>query len=494
MAKNENLFAKIRAMKKLKNWHGLLPLAIFLVVTVPSGLYLVFSVPTMWAPDGGAHVARVFQIAKGGMRPVFINHEHGIGYGGAVPLNVANLKNAELDIVSNDGIPGTERQTKLLTPQQKQTINQISDQKISKERTLISYVNTAAYSPIAYLPAVVGVKTGMHLNFNLGHTLRLAMLFGFATFIACAGYALFILRKYQLKWIIMTMALLPLVVFQSAVITADSFLMSIIILFSALILKALVTDSKLTVLDKILLFICVLTLPLVKSVYFPLVFLILLIKKDKWSSSANYWWWAAPALILSMIGFAAWTKLTLDIAASNGLVRGDTLWHYGDSNIQEHFIITHPFGYLHAIVDYWIYNGKFFTDTYFGWLGFTYLPIPGLAQIAGWLGLGLSTLLAGSAKFKKNTAAIVGGLVILVALIIFTTLYIGFTLPMNSVVEGVQGRYFLPLTALLLAAIAIGLPKLRIEKNGLTCAKYILIGLMAFCLLSSVVRYGLAIT
>src|SRR4051794_15312171 len=70
---------------------GLAPLAIFLVLSVPAGLYLVFHIPTMWAPDGGAHVARVFQIAAGGFRPVYINHEHGVGYGGSIPLNVNNL-------------------------------------------------------------------------------------------------------------------------------------------------------------------------------------------------------------------------------------------------------------------------------------------------------------------------------------------------------------------------------------------------------------------
>jgi len=484
---------KVRHLKNLIRQQGLVPLAVFLVLVLPTGLYLAFNVPAMWAPDGGAHVARVFQIAEGGIRPVFINHEHGIGYGGAIPLNVNDLKTVELNIVSNSGVPGAERQTKLLSPQDKSTIAQISKQKISKQRILISYVNTAAYSPVAYLPNLVGVVIGKHLNFNLGHTLLLAGLLGFITYILCAGYALFTLKNSQLKWAVMAVALLPLTVFQTTVITADSFLISVSVLFSALIIKGLLSGSRLTTADKILLSGCVLMLPLVKSVYFPLVFLVLFIPKKQWSNQSSYWLWTGPALVISTIGFAVWSGLTADVAASNGLVRGDMLWHYGDAKIQEHFIIKHPIGFLHATVDTLIYQGKFITDTYFSWLGFTYLPIPGLAQISGFLALGLSVLLAGKTRVKKYIPGILTGFLLLVVLLIFALFYIAFTLPMNSVVEGVQGRYFLPLTVLLIATLAASFPKLRIADSGLDNAKLMLISLSAFCLLFSVIRYGLAI-
>lgn len=484
---------KYTKLNNIRNWRGLLPLFVFVVLAAPSGLYLAFKVPAMWAPDGGAHVARVFQIAEGGFRPVYINHEHGIGYGGSIPVNVNDLKTLELTVVGEDGQPGAERETKLITPQEKQQIKGINSQKISKQRVLISFVNTAAYSPVAYAPNVIGVVIGKYLNLNLGHTLILSKLCGFLVFLLCCGYGLYSLRKSQLKWALLTVSLLPLTIFQASQITADSFLISVIVLFSAIIIKMLLTNIKITKLDAILLLLCIVTIPLVKSVYFPLVFLVLFVGKNRWPQELPYKLLTAISLTISTLGFVIWSKMTADVAASNGLVRGDMLWHYGDAKIQEKFILQHPFGYIHAIIDSFIYQSKFYTDTFFGWLGFTYLPIPGLAQVAGFLALGLSVMLGGINKVKRYIPWALTGAILLVSLLMFTVFYVSFSLPKETLVEGVQGRYFLPMTVLIIATLSSFLPKLKISASGVNNAKYLLLSLTTFCLLLSVLRYGLAL-
>lgn len=133
-------------------------------------------------------------------------------------------------------------------------------------------------------------------------------------------------------------------------------------------------------------------------------------------------------------------------------------------------------------------------DTFFGWLGFTYLPIPGVAMVAGYLSLGLSTLLAGKLEIRRHVSSAILAIVAITTLIIFTTLYVYYTLPMHTIVEGVQGRYFLPLTILFLAAMAALLSKLRIDPAGRNTAKTVLVGLAVFCFALSIFRYGLAIT
>jgi uncharacterized membrane protein len=486
--------ARLSGLRQLKNWHGLVPLAVFLVCSIPASLFLVFHVPFMWAPDGGAHTARVFQIAEGGFRPLYIDHNHGVGYGGEIPLNVSQLKDAELNVIGQvPAPPGGETTKKLITKQDKITVASIANQKISKQKILISYVNTAAYSPVAYAPDVVGVWAGMKLNLTLGHTLRLAELLSSLTFLLCAGYALFTLRKSSLKWIVLSVSLLPLVVFQSTVITADAFLISISILLSALILKALSPGLRLTLLDKILLYICIVIIPLVKSVYFPVAFLALLVPKRHWATERRYWLWLSTALVLSMAGFLVWSHLTTDVAASNGLVRGDMDWTYGDATVQKNFVLHHPVGYLHVLVDSILYGSKFYMDTFFGWLGFTYLPIPGVAMIAGYFSLALSTLVAGKLAIRRYVSGAILAIVATTMLIVFTTLYVYYTPPLRTIIEGVQGRYFLPLTVLFLAAFSALLPKLRIDLEGRDTAKVLLVCLAVFCFTLSMWRYGLAI-
>ncbi len=486
---------RIVSLAKIRAWRGLLPLFIFLITAIPTGTYLVFNVPAMWAPDGGAHVARVFQIAEGGVRPVFINHEHGGGYGGNIPLNVIDLKNLELGFVGQSPAgPGQETTSKILTSQDKQQIALVSSQKISKKVELISYVNSAAYSPVAYAPSVIGVYTGIHLNLNLGHTLLLAQMLGFGAFILCAGYGLYTLRNSQLKWVVFVVSLLPVVVFQSSTITADSFLISVSILFGSIIIKGLSANEKLTILDKVLLFICVLLLPLIKSVYFLLVFLILIFPRRHWKTSLGYWIPVASSLVVSMIGFGIWSDWTNDVALSNGLVRGDMQWTYGDANVQRHFVLTHPLGYLHALVDSMLYGSKFYMDTLFGWFGFTYLPIPGLSEVTGYLSLGLSFLLVGKVKFQKHVSSALLVAVTATALAIFTALYVYYTPPRSTEIQGVQGRYFLPLIILTIPALASLFPNVRIKEEGVDTAKIILVAMMVFCTVFAIYRYGLAIS
>lgn len=493
--RTETLKSWILARRNLKAWNGLVPLAIFLVLTVPSGLFLTFNVPAFWAADGAAHIERVFQIADGGYRPIFIDHNHGVGYGGKVPTTVTALREVEIGIVSRSPAPpGQITLKKIITPQDKQDIAKISSQKISKDRQLVSYVNTAAYSPLAYAPSVAGIKMGMALNLNLGHTLLLARLFSFVVFLLCVGYSLYALRKSQFKWMVMTVALLPLVTFQATLITADSFLLSLAILFSALILKGLQGGQNLSLADKTLLYLSVVLIPITKPTYFPLVFLVLILPRQQWDSYKKYWIWTGSALGISMIGFVVWSLLTTDVAASNGLVRGDLFWNYGDADVQKKFMMHHPFGYIHVLFDSMLYVSKIYAENFFGWLGFTYLPIPGLALVAGYLSLGLSVLVAGKAKLAKYSSLAVLGSVAATALLIFTTLYAYYTVPRNSVVEGVQGRYFLPVTVLLLAGLAMALPKLRVANDGINNAKVLLIVLISSCFLLSILRYGLAIT
>ncbi|MEI9913723.1 MAG: DUF2142 domain-containing protein [Candidatus Saccharibacteria bacterium] len=186
---------------------------------------------------------------------------------------------------------------------------------------------------------------------------------------------------------------------------------------------------------------------------------------------------------MSLIGFGIWSALSTDIAASNGLVRG-LPWQYGFAKVQEKFILHHPLGYIHALIDSLIYETNFYIDTFFGWLGFTYMPIPGIALVSGFLALGLSIVLAGQQKVSRYVPLALAIINLGIILITFTTLYIAYTLPKLGFVEGVQGRYFLPITILSIATVAMAFPKFRISKDGRTNAKIILMILIAFCFYS----------
>jgi hypothetical protein len=76
----------------------------------------------------------------------------------------------------------------------------------------------------------------------------------------------------------------------------------------------------------------------------------------------------------------------------------------------------------------------------------------------------------------------------------FVVFFIAYTPPSKYLVEGLQGRYFIPMTIFIVTAISGLLPNFRVNEKGQDNAKLILISLSAFCLVFSIWRYGLAIS
>jgi uncharacterized membrane protein len=114
-------------------------------------------------------------------------------------------------------------------------------------------------------------------------------------------------------------------------------------------------------------------------------------------------------------------------------------------------------------------------------------------MVAGYFSLALSTLVVGKLAFRRYVSGVILAIVAITMLIIFTTLYVYYTPPLRTIIEGVQGRYFLPMTVLFLATTAALVPKLRIDPAGRDTAKILLLCLAVFCFTLSMWRYGLAI-
>ena len=473
---------------------GLGALIIFVVLAGGCGLFFVAKVPYMWVADGGAHVSRAFQVAQGEWRATYFNHNHGDGYGGYVPKSLDQLRYQQLGLIGKIGKPGFERIAKDLSRADMLQSQKVASLPISKERVKVSFVNTAAYSPVAYAPSAIAIKISMLTHRSLGQTLTLARIFGLITFMISVGYALFTLRGSQTKWIIFTVALLPLVIFQASLITADSTLFSVMLLFSAILIKSWLPKQTLTRVDKTLLLTTAILLPLIKSVYIPVVLLLMTVPQKQWKNQRSYYVSIGVAMLLAVIGFVLWSLATRDIAASNGLVRGDLFWQYGFASQQIHFIVHHPFGFVHAIIASLVYQSRFYVDTTFGWLGYNYLPIPGLSQLAGFFALGLSVMVVEPFTKKMRRTGIAALLAVsAVVILIFTTLYISYTIVAYPVVEGVQGRYILPCFVILLSGLAFVAGNFRVAPKAYVLARNLLIVLVAFSLIFSTIRYGLSV-
>ncbi|HUD06362.1 MAG TPA: DUF2142 domain-containing protein [Candidatus Saccharimonadales bacterium] len=416
----------------------------FAIIAIVFGILFVFTTPLLWGADETTHFGRVYQITQGHIRSVYIGDVWGTGYGGYIPANLFSfIKAVDADLLHpNTTILDTRR---VGTPN---IYNQFGDQKFSKQKVIYSFPNTATYSPVAYAPSVVGVFITEKLNLNIASMIYAGRLCDLAFYILCVYFALKILRFTRTKWIIFTVALLPMALFQASIITADTTTNAVAILFAALIIKSLIYKKPLSKLESILLLLLAIVLPLVKPIYVFFDFLILFIPKQLLRISRGTIL-KILALVVGLIGFVVWSYITRNVTDAVRLMRGD-FWQSISPPAQikyaEHHIITAGVIVVRTV----FLQDNTYLSQLIGWLGFDYVPAPAMAIISSLGAMGLAFLIIDKAKLSKKHAYAILAVILACFVTLFATLYITFTRVKYPEVEGVQGRYFIPLLPLLL--------------------------------------------
>ena len=107
----------------------------------------------------------------------------------------------------------------------------LNDRVARGERVFIAYPSAAVYSPIPYLPSAIVIDIARVLHLSTLATFLLARLAGLGAYIGLVALA--IRRLPQRKWILATLGLAPIVVFQAATVTADTFTVALAVLLLA---------------------------------------------------------------------------------------------------------------------------------------------------------------------------------------------------------------------------------------------------------------------
>ncbi len=418
------------------------PVLLFFAVALILGLIFCFRLPPIGGNDEIVHFPRAYQISEGQWSVQQLGPND---YGGNVPVQIKVFNDSfreEVQARSAD-----EGRVTLLKQQY------AHERLIENGREPLAFTSAGIYSPWSYLPPAVGVRIARLLNLPIIWYMYLARIMGLLVWILLVCLAI---RFIPIgKFFLVVLALLPTSLVQAATMGMDGLVsglcwLIIALTFAIIARKLPVNPTTLTVLGFLSLY-----LATTKQGYAPLAALPLIIPSHLYP-------YAKRKAIYIRVGFAAllvilsiW-YLTTSLSIIEILHFAQRPGLYVSTRAQMWHMLTHPISIL--LIFFTQPFTVSFAGIYAGFVGvitnrLLYLPV--FVIILLYIGLVLASIQStGSRALHKYRSLVRNssiGIFLGSFLLISTALYLAFTRVGYHTVEGLQGRYFLPLAPLAVA-------------------------------------------
>ena len=442
---------------------------LFLAVTLPVILFLALMVPSGETPDEVAHILRANSLLHGNVMGYRVpSHDGRMAFDGGVTANESLL------VAGFAFRPDLPIAAKKMTPAHAAQLETIP---WAARAGFISVPNTSVYSPLLYIPAAIGMGVAHVAGFGPYDSIIAARLANVLAFAVLATAALRLARHG--RFAIFAVLSLPMTIWLAGSVSQDGLLIATAALAAAALTRAGEGRGAMRWLAG-----CgIVTLIAAKPAYLPLA--LAMLAPLRWHGSTRRDVRAALAgVALVAAAGLAWTLVTMRLV-SVPFVRGAayhpgplwpgdpaTLFKTTDVGAQLRVLLHDPLLLatlpLQAVLQDW-HNLLYQTV---GVLGVLAIVLP-LWLYGAWsvavAGAFAAELLRARAAASARPCGVggVGALAVAVAACasvfgVFVTMYLSWTLVGQTAIEGVQGRYFLPVLPFLgIAVPAIGASALR---------------------------------
>lgn len=408
---------------------------LFLIISMFFGLLYVFILPPFQSVDEGAHFYRTYQISSGQFKAQNIEGR----VGDVLPKSLSDFFNLYKpfikDIDKKTNINNIKRDLKL-------ELNE--DNKVFTE-----FVNTALYSPICYVSQLLGVMTAKIFNLPLACMYYLGRLSNLIVYCLLVFSAIRIIPFFKMP--MMLLALMPMSLSLAGAYTCDVAVLGFNFLWIAMILK-LLFNTKIKDKDIFQLSIMAFLITLTKS-YILLLPLVFLLPVKSFQSLKKYF--ASMFIVFASIALAcciySFSTKGLSLNMGNAGANPDA---------QIALIKSQPLFFAGVLIKTFFVKTFRLFITMIGVLGWqdvkldwtTYIIYPVLIYFS---------VFADKFEFcLKRWQKIIIILTILIGVVLtYTSLYIMWTPVGNSLVLGLNGKYFIPLVMPLLLLLKNGIGK-----------------------------------
>ena len=297
----------------------------------------------------------------------------------------------------------------------------------------------SSYSPITYLPQVVGIIIGRTITNNSIIHVYLARL---ANIVTCVVMLYFAIKFIPFgKNMMFLLCLIPISIEGFSTLSADGIAISAAFLWVAYILKLREEkDKKITKKEIIGLILLGILVAISKTIYIVLLPLLLLIPKEKFTTKKRKVLFIITTFLIGTIIDLAWYKFGIQKQSISETTEVNSIM----------YILLDPINYIVKIVYTIITNlGKYLEEIFGGKLEWNEaVTIPMFPIILFTLGIISSKLGKEKIKFKLWEKIIILLIIISCIGLVFTGMYIFWSDKSISTIQGIQGRYFAPIIPL----------------------------------------------
>lgn len=415
-----------------------IPEKLFLVIALSFGVLLLIVSPPFQVPDEDTHFFRAYQISTGHILGEKLNESV---VGGILPKSLLELAN---DISGN--VPFKQQPKQNIS-----TIFYFLNQPLDEGNTrFIQFENTVLYTPIPYIPQILAIAAGRVIN-RCGLTMSALTMVYLGRWFNFLVWVFFIYHSIRLapilKWVFFLLALAPMSLYLAASCSTDALTNALGFVLIAFVLNlSLVSKQTITKKETAALFAVSLCLTLSKQTYIPLVLLYFLIPVEKIGTKKKYFLIGATLIALCASAIIAWSFFVKSIYIPNPFLR------YRISPPDQLLnILRHPLNFAVVIHQTIALNYIEYVRMFFGIFGYLETPLPSYVYITyiavlGFVAIGDCNL---EVALTDRAKVIIFVSFTLCVLVVMTLVYMTWTVVGGKIVQGIQGRYFIPFSPLL---------------------------------------------
>jgi uncharacterized membrane protein len=433
----------------------------FVVIALLFGTIFAIANPPFFGLDERAHYMRSYLVSQGHPMPGRIGSDHHVG--AYIPRSVAALVRTSVkDIVdNNEGVNILRRHDTDPRMYGKFYHQDFRGSKVDDPGINGQLLASYAYSPFGYLHFALGVKAAQVLDLSLMHTMYLLRFIGLFLYVAIVYAAIRVLARYG--WLIAIIALLPAALFQATVISLDSLVTACSLLLCAIGIRCWLAkkgDKPVSARIGVAIAALVAAIALTKMPYVLLAGIVIFLPANRFASRRIAYIWKSAWLLIAAICVLGWIYVNRGITPELAILQP-----HGQTSLalQLHGVLHNPLRFLLVLFNTYFNTVDTVSAGALGKIGDRYIGLQVtwmyLAVILS-AGVMAAVYCGRQAVFDvpKNLHILLVLLVLATVCAISGTLYLTYTPVGAAAIDGIQGRYFLPLFLPLLFILANRLP------------------------------------
>lgn len=416
--------AKTNRKLKLEN--------VFLMVSLLMGVILTFVSAPLAKYDEHAHFWRTYEIANGNLVSEITNE---------FPTSVARM------------IIDENKKYHINDINYQSTLEKFENDLNPEDKTALAVGATAGNSPFSYLPPLVGTFIGMVLKLKPVIIVYMGRLCNVIAYSILMYFSIKLMPKKKWKQIIAIIGLFPMSLNLAASYSPDTTIISVAIFMFAYVMHLKFGERKVQWKDPIILGISAFIIVICKIVYFPMLLLFFLIPKEKFANQKM----RILAFVVMIGVFLAGNGIWKLVPQGSGEVA-----IRASATEQLYYTVSDPMRTLGIMANTVItLTPQYMMEMVGGW------NTPNIISVILLALLLLTIFYQEDDKIELKIQDKIWLWVISIIEIglIFVGFYVSWTKAHWDFVDGIQGRYFLPILPLISVAMTKGLVEGKIKNK-----------------------------